>query len=72
RGIEDGEEVLVRSERGEVEVEAAVTPSIAEGSVFMTFHYAEPLVNTLVGDYLDPVAKIPEYKHSAVSVEPAE
>jgi formate dehydrogenase major subunit len=31
-------------------------------------------VNVLTGDTLDPVAKIPEYKHSAVrvSVEPAD
>jgi formate dehydrogenase major subunit len=72
RGIEDGDWVTVENERGEVEVEVAVTPAITEGSVFMTFHYAEPLVNSLVGDYLDPVAKIPEYKHSAVSVSLAE
>jgi formate dehydrogenase major subunit len=38
----------------------------------MTFHYADPLVNTLTGDALDPEAKIPEYKHSAVRVEPVE
>ena len=69
RGIEDGDWVRVHNERGEVEVEVAVTPAIAEGTVFMTFHYADPLVNRLTGDYLDPVAKIPEYKHSAVSVE---
>ncbi|MFB6110416.1 MAG: formate dehydrogenase subunit alpha [Halodesulfurarchaeum sp.] len=72
RGIEDGDWVTVENERGEVEVEAAVTPAITEGTVFLTFHYAEPLTNSLTGDYLDPVAKIPEYKHSAVSVETAE
>ncbi|MDZ7849540.1 MAG: formate dehydrogenase subunit alpha [Halodesulfurarchaeum sp.] len=72
RGIEDGDWVVVENERGEVEVEVAVTPAITEGTVFMTFHYADPLVNTLTGDYLDPVAKIPEFKHSAVSVSSAE
>ncbi len=69
RGIEDGDTVTVSNDRGEVEVEAVVTPAITEGTVFMTFHYAEPLVNELTGSELDPVAKIPEYKHSAVSVE---
>ena len=69
RGIEDGDMVRVHNERGDVEVEAVVTPAITEGTVFMTFHYAEPLVNELTGDHLDPVAKIPEYKHSAVDVE---
>ncbi len=70
RGIEDGDRVRVHNDRGEVEVEAVVTPSITRGTAFMTFHYADPLVNALTGDYLDPVAKIPEYKHSAVTVEP--
>jgi formate dehydrogenase major subunit len=37
----------------------------------MTFHYADPLVNRLTGDALDPVAKIPEFKHSAVHVRVA-
>ena len=72
RGIEDGDQVVVENERGEVAVEVAVTPAITEGTVFMTFHYADPLVNTLTGDYLDPVAKIPEFKHSGVSVSKAE
>ena len=72
RDIEDGDWVVVENERGSVEVEVAVTPAITEGTVFMTFHYADPLVNSLTGDYLDPVAKIPEFKHSAVSVAKTE
>ena len=69
RGIEDGDTVRVANERGAVTVAADVTPDVREGVVFCTFHYAEPLINTLTGDALDPVAEIPEYKHSAVSVE---
>ncbi|SFR69711.1 formate dehydrogenase major subunit [Halogeometricum rufum] len=68
RGIEDGDEVRVSNDRGTVTVEADVTPGIRHGTVFATFHYADPLVNVLTGDTLDPVAKIPEYKHSAVRV----
>lgn len=56
RGIEDGDEVGVSNDRG---------------TVFATFHYVDPLVNVLTGDTLDPVANIPEYKHSTVSVEAA-
>jgi predicted molibdopterin-dependent oxidoreductase YjgC len=37
----------------------------------MTFHYAEAPANLLTGDHLDPVAKIPEYKVSAVRIERA-
>ena len=69
RGIEDGDEVRVVNDRGSVEVTAAVTPAITRGSVFLTFHFDDPLTNSLTGDALDPDAGIPEYKHSAVRVE---
>ncbi|WP_411968171.1 formate dehydrogenase subunit alpha [Haloferax sp. YSSS75] len=68
RGIEDGDEVHVENERGTVTVATEVTPAVRRGTVFMTFHYADPLVNQLTGDALDPTSKIPEYKHSAVRV----
>lgn len=68
RGIEDGATVRVENDRGGVTVAAEVTPAVRRGTVFATFHYADPLVNRLTGDALDPVAKIPEYKHSAVRV----
>jgi formate dehydrogenase major subunit len=71
RGVEDGDRVVVENDRGRVEVAAEVTPAIRRGTVFMTFHYADPLVNRLTGDALDPVAKIPEFKHSAVHVRVA-
>ncbi|MFB6171058.1 MAG: formate dehydrogenase subunit alpha [Haloarculaceae archaeon] len=68
RGIDDGQRVRVASDRGEVTVAAEVTPAVRRGTVFATFHFAAPLINRLTGDALDPVAKIPEYKHSAVRV----
>jgi formate dehydrogenase major subunit len=38
--------------------------------VFLTFHVADPLVNAPTSDDpLDPEAKTPEYRHSAVRVE---
>ncbi|WP_435094963.1 formate dehydrogenase subunit alpha [Halorubrum sp. N11] len=70
RGIEDGDPVTVSNERGTVEVTAEVTPTVREGVTFCTFHYAEPLANALTGDALDPDAGIPEFKHSAIAVEP--
>jgi formate dehydrogenase alpha subunit len=68
RGIEDGERVVVENDHGRVEASAAVTPSIRPGVVFLTFHFAEPLVNLLTGDELDPMSKIPTYKHVPVRV----
>ena len=57
--------------RGEVTLDAEVTPAVRRGTVFCTFHYADSPANALTGDALDPEARIPEYKHSAVRVEPA-
>ncbi len=68
RDVTDGQRVRVENDRGDVSVRAEVTPAIRRGTVFMTFHYADPLVNALTPDELDPVAKIPEYKHAAVRV----
>jgi len=70
RGIEDGAEVRVANDRGEVTAPADVTPAIRQGTVFLTSHFTDPLVNRVTSDALDPTAKIPEYKHAAVSVEP--
>lgn len=68
RGIEDGDTVRIENDRGSVTVAAAVTPIIRPGTVFTTFHFDDPAINEVTPDELDPVAKIPEYKHSAVRV----
>ena len=69
-GIEDEESVVVESDHGRIEAVAEVTPSIRPGVTFLTFHFAEPLVNRLTGDELDPESKIPTYKHVRVRVSP--
>ncbi len=68
-GIRDRDWVMVSSRRGQVRARARVTPRIAPGVVFMTFHYAEALGNILTNSALDPVAKIPEFKVCAARVE---
>jgi anaerobic selenocysteine-containing dehydrogenase len=68
-GITEGDVVRVISRRGQVEAKAKVTAASPEGTVFMTFHFAETPTNTLTTPFLDPVAKIPEFKVSAVRVE---
>jgi predicted molibdopterin-dependent oxidoreductase YjgC len=70
-GVTDGQRVRVRSRRGEVVAKARVTRRSPPGTIFMTFHYAEAAANLLTIDAVDPIAKIPEYKVAAVSVEPA-
>ena len=68
-GIETGALIRVASRRGEVTGKAYLTNKLPRSMVFMTFHFAEVPANALTGDAVDPVAKIPEYKVSAVKVE---
>lgn len=68
-GIADGEMVKVVSRRGEVKTKAKVTWDAPPGTVSMTFHFAESPTNRLTNPALDPAAKTPELKVSAVRVE---
>lgn len=71
-GLADGQRVRVVSRRGAVVARAKVTQSSPRGVVSMTFHFAESPTNQLTNPALDPVAKIPELKVSAVRLEPLE
>ena len=63
----EGDVVVVASKRGRVEVPVHITEKSPPGLVFMSFHWREAAANILTNDALDPLAKIPEYKVSAVS-----
>ena len=67
-GIATGDLIYVSSRRGEVKGKARLTNRLPRGMVFMTFHFVEVPANMLTGDAVDPVAKIPEYKVSAVNI----
>jgi formate dehydrogenase alpha subunit len=69
-GIKEKDRVKVSSRRGKVETYAIVGERVRPGQLFMPFHYAESPANRLTNaEALDPVAKIPEYKVSAVKLE---
>jgi predicted molibdopterin-dependent oxidoreductase YjgC len=68
-GIETGDMIRVTSRRGVAEGKVRLTDKLPRGMVFMTFHFVEVPANALTNDAVDPVAKIPEYKVSAVRVE---
>lgn len=68
-GIATGDTIRVSSRRGAVTGQARLTARLPRGMIFMTFHFAESPANVLTGDAVDPVAKIPEYKVSAVRIE---
>ncbi len=69
-GVEDGQEVAVRSRRGMIRLPARVTERIEQGHVFTAFHFPEVRTNLLIGPSADVNTSCPEYKVVAVSVEP--
>ncbi len=70
-GVDHGEIVRVESRRGAVEVPAQVTERPGQDNVFIPIHFAESAVNTLTDEeHLDPEASTPEYKVSAVRIDP--
>ena len=70
--IEGGSRVKVTSRRGAITVKAVVSKRPAKGVVFVPFHFKEAAANVLTSSTsLDPVAKIPSFKVSAVRIERA-
>jgi len=67
-GLVDGGPVRISTRRGQIETTVKSTEMVAEGSVFVPFHFAESAANVLTNDSLDPVAKIPELKVAACQV----
>jgi assimilatory nitrate reductase catalytic subunit len=69
-GIDNGDEVLVTSRRGEMRVPARISDAIRPDTVFAPFHWAgDARANSLTNDALDPTSRMPEFKVCAVKVE---
>jgi assimilatory nitrate reductase catalytic subunit len=72
-GIGDGDTVRVRNARGEVVARALLTAGMRLDTVFLPFHFAgRRCANLLTGAAVDPVSAMPEFKRTAVVVEPAD
>jgi assimilatory nitrate reductase catalytic subunit len=68
-GIDDGDRVVVTSERGEVTAAARLSADIRHDTVFMPFHWAgEGSANRITNDATDPISGMPEFKVCAVKV----
>ena len=70
-GITDGAQVRVRSRWGQAVAPAKITRRMLPGTSFLTFHYPETQTNCVVGPYVDPTSKCPDYKVVAVELSPA-
>jgi predicted molibdopterin-dependent oxidoreductase YjgC len=59
------------SRRGRVKsVELRVTETVAPGQLFTPFHYFEANANQVTQSAFDPISREPNYKQSAVRIEP--
>jgi formate dehydrogenase major subunit len=70
-GIAAGAKIRLTTRRGAIELAARADDAVPAGAVFVPFAYVEAAANLLTNPALDPVAKIPEFKHCAVRVEAA-
>jgi len=69
-GITNGDSLRIRSRRGLLEANAAITERVSPGLLFGNFHFpGSHNVNNVTNDAVDPTAKIPEYKVCAVKIE---
>jgi len=68
-GAVAGDLVTLVSRRGRVSLYARADSSSPPGAVFVAFCWFEAAINHLTNPALDPVAKIPGFKHCAVQLQ---
>ena len=71
-GVAPGGMLRLTTRRGSIEIMARSDRAVAEDMVFLPFAYVEAAANILTNPAIDPYGKIPEFKFSAVRVEPAD
>ena len=69
--IANGEMISVFSRRGKIRAMARISSKAVDGTVFIPFHFARAAANRLTNAKIDPVAKIPEFKVCAISIQKA-
>jgi formate dehydrogenase major subunit len=68
-GFQENDMISLISRRGSITAQVKSDEGLQEGNVFMPFCYAEAAVNLLTISAIDPIGKIPEFKHCAVRIE---
>ncbi|MEP5632617.1 MAG: formate dehydrogenase subunit alpha [Tateyamaria sp.] len=69
-GVEPGDMLRLTTRRGSIDIMARADRAVSEDMVFVPFAYVEAAANVLTNPAIDPYGKIPEFKFSAVRVEP--
>jgi len=68
-GIKNYDNVRITSRRGSVVVRASITDEIAEGMIWMDFHFYHNNSNWITNTAADPITDTSEYKSCAVKIE---
>ncbi|MCR8560290.1 molybdopterin-dependent oxidoreductase [Mucilaginibacter sp. BJC16-A38] len=74
-GLKELDIAVITSRRGEVRVQAKISPQIKKGVVFLPMHWGKILgsdlnrANNLTSDLVDPISKEPDFKYCAVNVQ---
>jgi formate dehydrogenase major subunit len=69
-GVADGQVVRLRSKYGQIAIPARITDQVRTGELFATFQSPVENVNRVTGPHRDSVVSTPEYKVTAVTIEP--
>jgi len=67
--IKNGDEIVLKSKRGEIKTIAKVTEDIKKGVIFMPWHFSESAPNVLTGPIAGPPSRMPEFKFCPVKLE---
>ena len=70
RGIREGDLVALSSRAGSTSLHAHITERMQPGVVYTTFHHAISGANVVTTDFSDWATSCPEYKVTAVQVQP--
>jgi ferredoxin-nitrate reductase len=74
-GLKELDIAVITSRRGDVMVQAKISPQIKKGVVFLPMHWGKILgndlnrANNLTSDMVDPISKEPDFKYCAVNVK---
>ncbi|MEE2784467.1 MAG: molybdopterin-dependent oxidoreductase, partial [Pseudomonadota bacterium] len=71
RGIRNEDWVAIRSRMGEITLRAKISSRVSPGVVYTTFHHPMTGTNVVTTDLSDWATNCPEYKVTAVEVQPA-
>jgi formate dehydrogenase alpha subunit len=67
--VKEGDILVLTSRRGRMEAPAQISRAVEPGTLFLPIHFGENPTNVLTSaEAVDPLAKIPEFKVSAVKV----